>query len=352
MLPMASPLRILGKASFLLLVLALLVVGFVLAWFASWRSDELALLDSASEIAETKKGRIEYVDRGEGPTLLVFHDAPGGYDQAMLLGSLFTDEDFHLVAPSRPGYLRTPLTTGRSLAEQADAMAALLETLGIPRVAVLASSFGAPAAVYFAGRYPDKVSALVLLSPAAETSAAEEMGLRVDLGQLVNDRLKGDFGAWLALATLRKDPRKLLAGIVRAESHATQAEGETLVDYILDQSEQREWFESLIGTFVPPSAREAGVRNDLQQLRTSSQLPFEQVVVPTLIVHGTADKLIPISGSEAMAARIPGAIFHRIDGAGHLLEFGPKAAEVQSKVLEFLREHSGAQLGGEDEGDH
>jgi pimeloyl-ACP methyl ester carboxylesterase len=352
MLLMASPLRILGKASFLLLVLALLVVGFVLAWFASWRSDELALLDSASEIAETKKGRIEYVDRGEGPTLLVFHDAPGGYDQAMLLGSLFTDEDFHLVAPSRPGYLRTPLTTGRSLAEQADAMAALLETLGIPRVAVLASSFGAPAAVDFAGRYPDKVSALVLLSPAAEMSAAEEMGLRVDLGRLVNDRLKGDFGAWLALATLQKDPRKLLVGIVRAESDATQAEGETLVDYILDQSEQREWFESLIGTFVPPSAREAGVRNDLQQLRTSSELPLEQIVVPTLIVHGTADKLIPISGSEAMAARIPGAIFDRIDGAGHLLEFGPKAAEVQSKVLGFLREHSGAQLGGEDEGGH
>ena len=78
-----------------------------------------------------RRARIEYVDRGEGPTLLVFHDAPGGYDQAMLLGSLFAEEEFHLVAPSRPGYLRTPLTTGQSLAEQADAMAALIETMGI-----------------------------------------------------------------------------------------------------------------------------------------------------------------------------------------------------------------------------
>ena len=110
------------------------------------------------------------------------------------------------------------------------------------------------------------------------------------------------------------------------------------MEYILDQSDQQEWFESLIGTFVPPSAREAGVRNDLQQLRTLSELPLEQIVVPTLIVHGTADKLIPISGSEAMAARIPGAIFHRVDGAGHLVELGPKAAEVQNKILEFLRE--------------
>jgi pimeloyl-ACP methyl ester carboxylesterase len=341
---MASPLRILGKASFLLFVLVLLVAGFGLAWFASWRSDKLASLDSASEIAETKKGRIEYVDRGEGPTLLVFHDAPGGYDQAILLGSLFAEEEFHLVAPSRPGYLRTPLTTGRSLPEQADAMAALIEMIGISRVAVLASSFGAPAALQFALRYADKVAALVLLSPALTISAVDQKTFPIDLGQLIDERLEGDFGAWVALESLQKDPRILLDGIVQNESDGTQAEHEALVEYTLENSDQREWFESLIETFVPPSAREAGVRNDLQQLRTLNDLPLEQIVVPTLIVHGTADKLIPIAGSEAMAARIPGAIFHRVDGAGHLVELGPKAAEVQSKILEFLRERSAGQL--------
>jgi pimeloyl-ACP methyl ester carboxylesterase len=340
MLSMASPLRILGKASFLLFVLALLVVGFVLAWFASWRSDKLASLDSGSELAETKKGPIEYVDRGEGPTLLVFHDAPGGYDQAMLLGSLLPEEEFHLVAPSRPGYLRTPLTTGQSLAEQADAMAALIEAMGVSSVAVLASSFGAPAAMHFARRHADKVWALVLLSPATTMSASDQRPLRINLGQLLNDQMEGDFGAWLAMETLQKEPRKLLEGTVHAETDGTQTEREALVDYILDHSDQQEWFESLIGTFVPPSAREAGVRNDLQQLRTLNEFPLEQIVAPTLIVHGTADKVIPISESEAMAARIPGVTFHRVEGAGHLIELGPKAAEVQSKILEFLREHS------------
>jgi pimeloyl-ACP methyl ester carboxylesterase len=345
---MASPLRILGKASFLLFVLALLVVGFVLAWFASWRSDKLASLESGSELAETKKGPVEYVDRGEGPTLLVFHDAPGGYDQAMLLGSLLPEEEFHLVAPSRPGYLRTPLTTGPSLAEQADAMAALIEKMGISRVAVLASSFGAPAALHFAWRYADKVEALVLLSPVTTTSASDQRPLRMNLGQLVNDRLEGDFGAWLAMKTLQKDSRKLLDGIVHAESDATQTERAAFVEYTLDQSDQEEWFESLIGTFVPPSAREAGVRNDLQQLRTLNEFPLEQIVVPTLIVHGTADKVIPISESEAMVARIPGATFYWVEGAGHLVELGPKAAEVQSKILEFLRERSPGNSRAED----
>ncbi len=62
-----SSLRILAKVSFLLCVLALLVAGFILAWFASWRSDKLAALDLASEIAETDKGKVEVLDSGRGP---------------------------------------------------------------------------------------------------------------------------------------------------------------------------------------------------------------------------------------------------------------------------------------------
>ena len=130
---MTSQLRVLAKASFLLCVLALLIVGLVLAWFASWRSDKLAALDSASEIAETELGEMEYMIRGEGPAILIFHGAPGGYDQAMLLGSSFAEEEFEIVAPSRPGYLRTPLATGKSPEEQADAMAALIDRMGIPK---------------------------------------------------------------------------------------------------------------------------------------------------------------------------------------------------------------------------
>ena len=124
------------------------------------------------KLAETKKGPIEYVDRGEGPTLLVFHDAPGGYDQAMLLGSLFPEEEFHLVAPSRPGYLRTPLTTGQSLAEQADAMAALVRDDGHFQRGGAGEFVWSTGGDALRGRYADKVWALVLLSPATTMSAS------------------------------------------------------------------------------------------------------------------------------------------------------------------------------------
>ncbi len=41
------------------------------------------------------------------------------------------------------------------------------------------------------------------------------------------------------------------------------------------------------------------------------------VTVPTLVLHGTADPLFPLPHGEALAAAIPGATFHPLDGAGH-----------------------------------
>jgi len=96
---MRSSLRFLGRSSLLLCVLILLSAGFVFAWFASWRADRLASLNSVSELEKTPQGLMEFVARGEGPPVLILHGAPGGYDQAMLLGSSLLEDHFHIVAP-------------------------------------------------------------------------------------------------------------------------------------------------------------------------------------------------------------------------------------------------------------
>ena len=41
------------------------------------------------------------------------------------------------------------------------------------------------------------------------------------------------------------------------------------------------------------------------------------VTVPTLVLHGSADPLFPLPHGEALAAAIPGAAFHALDGVGH-----------------------------------
>jgi pimeloyl-ACP methyl ester carboxylesterase len=340
---MTASLRLLARGTFLLCVLVLLVVGFVFAWFASWRADRLAALDSASEIAKTDLGPVEFLSRGEGPAVLVFHGAPGGYDQAMLLGSSFAEDEFQIVAPSRPGYLRTPLATGPMPEQQADAMAALIDTLGVPSVAVLASSAGAPAAIQFVIRHPAKASALVLISAVtAKLDPASKLG-RIEPGRFVLNGLTGDLGAWLYFEVTEKDPRRMLSWILDAENSGTAVQRESLAAYVLNDSDQLEWFRSLIGTFVPLSAREAGIRNDLNQIRALPDFSLEQITTPTLVVHGTADRCVAFAKAEAVASRIPGAILFSVEGAGHLVEIGPWASEVRKKITEFLRQHSGGQ---------
>jgi 3-oxoadipate enol-lactonase len=59
------------------------------------------------------------------------------------------------------------------------------------------------------------------------------------------------------------------------------------------------------------------------------------VAVPTLVMHGDADLLIPTSNGERLAERIPGARLVLIPGAGHMLQ-ADGGARFRDAVLSFL----------------
>jgi hypothetical protein len=86
-------------------------------------------------------------------------------------------------------------------------------------------------------------------------------------------------GRWKGIPA---DPRQ----IFEAENEGTDAERNALADSVVNTRSAR-MVSGFIGTFVPPSAREAGLRNDLQQIRTATELPLEQIVAPTLIMRNS-----------------------------------------------------------------
>ena len=88
--------------------------------------DLRACLSHPSATIATASGPVEYADRGDGEPLLAVHGTLGGCDQGLVASEFFRVNGFRIIAPSRPGYLGTPLTTGRTPAEQADALAALM----------------------------------------------------------------------------------------------------------------------------------------------------------------------------------------------------------------------------------
>ena len=69
----------------------------------------LAELEANSEIIMTKKGPIEINKKGNAPYILCLHGSPGMHDGQAKFFNYFTDAGLGVIAPSRPGYGRTPL---------------------------------------------------------------------------------------------------------------------------------------------------------------------------------------------------------------------------------------------------
>ena len=91
---------------------------------------------------------------GVGSVVLACHGGIGGVDQAGLMLDWLAPSGYRRLLVSRPGYLETPLVGRESFQQQADLFASLLDTLNLPRVAVVTLSSGGPAGYLFAARLP------------------------------------------------------------------------------------------------------------------------------------------------------------------------------------------------------
>jgi len=335
------PMRWIFRFLFIFLVAVCLAGGVLLAWFSSWRVDKLASLAEGSEVVETAAGQVEVAHRGDGATILSIHAAPGGYDQALLFGADLADHGFHIVAPSRPGYLRTPLTSGLTPEDQADALAAALDSLQIEGVGLLAASCGTPTALAFASRYPNRVWAMVLISSlvSRQSILPQKLALPVEFHRAVT----GDIGSWWLLQMAERDPARALAETFRMTSSGDETARAVSTKAVLKSPSQLAWFRAFLGTTAPINPRESGFRNDLLQIRALPEFPLATMQVPTLFIHGTDDPFASLEEVKKAVALMPRASLLPIEHAGHLVELGPNADTLSPRILEFFQQHSGSQ---------
>ena len=116
-------------------------------------------------VVHTQFGRIEYIDRGKGPVVLVVHGITQGADGGLReLAADLVPPGSRVIAPSRFGYLRSDMPDGATPEMQADAFASLLDAIGVGRALVLAGSAGSTSALHFAIRHHDRTPALLLVS--------------------------------------------------------------------------------------------------------------------------------------------------------------------------------------------
>lgn len=308
---------------------ALVVIGAagiaVAGTYLAYARDLQAARDriiAGSQVIQTHLGPIEYAAFGEGPPVLVLHGAGGGYDQGVLLASAFGGDGFRWIIPSRFGYLRTPLPADASPSAQADAHAELLTILGIEQVAVLAMSGGVPSALQFAARYPERTSALALLSSAPYTPlTAGEQKLPVPIW-VYQALFSSDFPLWLLrkIAPRQLDPMFDVSPALRATLTA----------------EEQSMVAGMIDAFQPVTWRVDGLNNEGAAVDPQEVYPLDEISAPTLVVHAKDDHINPFSFGEYTAEQIRGARFLPLATGGHLL-LGHHA-EVRERVNAHLRQ--------------
>ena len=263
-------------------------------------------------VVPTDWGAVEYAERGSGEPVLVVHGIFQGCDGGLSSGCDLCP-DRRVIAPSRFGYLGSSMPPQATPAAQADALAVLLDVLGIDQIDVIGISAGTTSALQLALRHPQKVGHLVVISgnlPGGRTAVVQPGWARM---------LYGDLPMW-ALKVFAPRTMTYLAGVPRTYP-MTGDDGRFVTEFI----------ESMF----PIAAKERGVIFDAFVSNADvNDCNLEEVAVPTLLVHTRDDPLASYDAATRAAERIPGARLVSLGSGGHLM-LG-RADDVRNELASFF----------------
>lgn len=282
-----------------------------------------ARIASGSKLISTACGPIEYADVGSGPPALVIHGAGGGFDQGLDFGRPLIAKGFRVIAPSRFGYLRTPLPADASPMAQADAHACLLDALKLDKVAVFGGSAGAPSAMQLCLRHPERCSAMVLGVPLTYNPSGRRAAQGSPFTEFaISTILRSDFMFW-AISKLAHDLTvQTVLATPPADVHKASADEQARVAKVLDHIE-------------PISQREKGLGNDARIAQSLPRYELERFAVPTLVFSVEDDLFNTYPGARYTAEHIPSARFIGYPTGGHL--WVGHQRELWSEVAQFLK---------------
>lgn len=280
-------------------------------------------MTNASDIATLPRGAMEYRMQGEGPCVLLVHGGHSSCEETFGLHALLAG-GFSVLTPSRPGYGRTPATTGPSAETTADATAELLDELGIERVHVVGVSAGGPSALHFVARHPERVEKLVLASAVTRLWYAP--------GDEMHATMQRVFGRWeqwtwrmmRTIATLapRRHARMILEPLTTQD-----------IDQVMAQLSADDVRELQRMTRRQSSGR--GFLLDLEH-RVEPRV-LDGVRAPTLVVHSRSDGSVGFAHAEHAVEHTAEAELVEAPTLSHLLWIGSGQAQVDTAVVGFLR---------------
>jgi non-heme chloroperoxidase len=267
----------------------------------------------------TKDGtEIYYKDWGEGPVVTFSHGWPlssDAWDGQMLF---LVRNGFRVIAHDRRGHGRSSqASSGNDMNGYADDLAAVIETLDLKDAMLVGHSTGGGEVARYIGRHGTKrVAKAVLIGavpPIMLKTAANPEGLPMEVFDSMRSGILKDRSQFY------KDLAMQFYGVNRTGAKVSQG--------VLDQF----WLWSM----------QAGLKNAYESIKAFSETDFtedlKKIDVPTLVMHGEDDQIVPVKDSAVKSARlIKGAKEIYYPGAPHGLT-ATLQDQVNTDLLAFLK---------------
>jgi len=268
----------------------------------------------------TKGGtQIYYKDWGTGPVVTFSHGWPlnaDAWDGQMLF---LAQNGFRVVAHDRRGHGRsTQISSRNDMDGYADDLAAVIEALDLTDATLVGHSTGGGEVARYIGRYGTKrVAKAVLIAavpPLMVKTPDNPEGLPIEVFDDLRSRIAKDRSQFY------KDLAVMFYGANRPGAKVSQG--------ILDQF----WLWSM----------QAGLKNAYESIKAFSETDFTEDLkkfdVPTLVMHGEDDQIVPVKDSARKSARlIKGVKEIYYPGAPHGLT-ATLQDQVNADLLAFLKE--------------
>jgi non-heme chloroperoxidase len=267
----------------------------------------------------TKDGtEIYYKDWGEGPAVTFSHGWPLNADMWDGQMLFLAQNGFRAIALDRRGHGRSSqATTGNDMNGYADDLAAVIEALDLNDVTVVGHSTGGGEVARYIGRHGTKrVAKAVLIAavpPIMLKTAANPEGLPIEAFDAIRAGLIRD----------RSQFYKDLA----IQFYGANRPGAKISQGVLDQF----WLWSM----------QCGLQNAYESVKAFSETDFTEDLkrfdVPTLVLHGEDDQIVPVNDSARKSARlIKGAKDVYYPGAPHGIT-ATHQDQVNAELLRFIR---------------
>jgi 3-oxoadipate enol-lactonase len=257
---------------------------------------------------ENQGAKVYWDEQGQGAPVLLIMGL--GYTSVMWYRTRpALSQHFRTIAFDNRGVGRSDVPLGPySIATMASDAAAVLDAAGIPRAHVFGVSMGGMIAQEFALQYPAKTRSLIL----GCTSPGGPLAVRAE---------------------------SKVIDVLFARGMTPEQARAAVLPYIYDAATPREKIDEDIRVRQPWFPTPAGYMAQLQAiLAWESYSRIAQIAVPTLVIHGKSDALVPPGNGELIAKRIPGSKLVLLEHASHLF-FTDQPEEANQQILEFLMSH-------------